>query len=137
MSHLINAPLKIKSIPDLRRAAAALGGELEEFHEFNSYTGAHNKCQYRIKVPGVNYQVGVIKEGSTYVLQHDPFGGDSPLYQHHDGHKLVRQFGPGLKKLCEEYTAQVVTTQARKKIGWSVVRKRLPNGRLQLRMVHA
>jgi len=31
----------------------------------------------------------------------------------------------------------VVTTQARKKIGWTVVRKRLANGRLQLRMVHA
>ena len=70
-------------------------------------------------------------------MQHDPFGDGSQNYHPHDGQKLVKQFGEGLKKLSEEYTAQVVLTQARKKIGWSVVRKRLPNGRLQLRMVHA
>jgi len=133
MSHLINAPLRIKSIPDLRRAAQALGGELEESEVFTSYTGEYNKCNYRIKVPNTRYQIGIVQQGDSFVMQHDPF--DSGPY--HDGGKLVAKFGRGLSKLSEEYTAQVVTTQARKKIGWTVVRKRLSNGRLQLRMVHA
>jgi len=138
MSHLIASTLKIKSIPDLRRAAQALGGELEESLVFTSYQGNDNPCEYRIKVPGVNYQIGItLQKDGTYIMQHDPFGGDSPNYGCNDGHKLVNQFGEGLRKLSEEYTAQVVTTQARKKIGWTVVRKRLANGRLQLRMVHA
>jgi len=137
MSHLVSAPLRIRSIPDLKRAAQALGGELEESAVFTSYQGERNKCNYRIKLPGVNYQVGIVRDGDVYLMQHDPFGGDGPQWGDNDGHKLVAKFGKGLSKLSEEYTAQVVTTQARKKIGWTVVRKRLKNGRLQLRMVHA
>jgi|GEM_PF-2259780 len=135
MSHLLTAPLRIKSIPDLRRAAQALGGELEESAVFTSYEGEYNKCNYRIKLPGVRYQIGIqLQKHGTYAMAHDPFGYQNSI---HDGHKLVEKFGEGLRKLSEEYTAQVVTTQARKKIGWTVVRKRLKNGRLQLRMVHA
>jgi len=133
MSHLIQSVLQVKDIESLRKAAKILGGELEQSKVFTSYTGEFNPCEYRIKLPGVNYQVGIVREGSAFLLSHDPFGG----YGRHDGHKLVAAFGNGLSKLSEEYTAQVVTTQARKKIGWTVVRKRLKNGRLQLRMVHA
>ena len=134
MSHLISSTLKIRSIPDLKRAAQALGGELEESAVFTSYEGKDAcRCNYRIKLKGVNYQVGIVEQpDKTFVMQHVPFNCGW-----HDGGKLVEKFGVGLSKLSEEYTAQVVTTQARKKIGWTVVRKRLKNGRLQLRMVHA
>ncbi len=134
MSHLISASLKILDLEALRRAAAEHGGKLEQSKEFTSYTGTANPCAYRVVLPGVKYQVGIIKEADHYVLSHDPFGDDNISGLGHDGHKLVKAFGQNLGRLCQSYTAQVLKTKAKAK-GWTCVSKQLSNGKLQLQMV--
>jgi hypothetical protein len=135
VSHLTVAPLKILDIEALRAAAKSLGGQLEQSKVFTSYTGDKNPCEYRITLPGVNYQVGVIynAKDKSYSLSHDNYG-----YQgsHHDGHLLEDKFGRGLAKLTQQYTRQVVLSKARNS-GWMVSEKRLADGRLQLQMVRA
>lgn len=130
MSHLVNAPLKIKSISDLEKAVKVFGCTLEKATRFTSYQGEHNQCEYRIAVPGARWHIGVVKQKEgQYALSWDSFGGQGRMH--------ADKFGANLGELSKEYTAQVCMTQARKKIGWTVMRKRLPNGKLQLRMVHA
>lgn len=127
MSHLISAKLKVTSIHDLKKSVEVFGATLEEAKTFNSYIVEN--CDYRIKLPGCSYQIGVRqqKEGH-YTLHYDTYS---------DGRKLIQKFGENLGKLTQEYAAQVCMTQAKKTFGWTVVRKTLPNGKLQLRMVHA
>lgn len=132
MSHLMNAPLKILSIPDLEKAVKIFGGILEKSGVFTSYQGRSNPCEYRIKVPNSAWDIGVVKQkDNTYALSWDPYGEGGP-------HNHQKTFGKNLGGLSQEYTAQVCITQAKKKgLGWSVIRKKLKNGKLQLRMVHA
>ncbi len=132
MSHLISAPLKILDLEALRKAAAELGGTLEQSKVFTSYDGPNNACEYRIVLPGVRYQVGIIRDKDHYVLSHDPFGYDES--RGHDGHKLVEKFGSGLGRLCQSYTAQVLKAKAKAR-GWTCVQKTLPSGKLQLQMM--
>ncbi len=134
MSHLVSASLKILDIAALRAAVLEFGGQLTEKKTFTSYEGESNKCDFCIALPGVRYNVGVIKDkAGHYVLSHDPFGYSNSS---HDGHKLVNTFGTGLSKLQKSYVAQTVMKQAKLQRGWTVVRKELPNGKLQLRMQH-
>lgn len=130
MSHLWQAPLRILSITDLEKAVKTFGCTLEKAEVFTSFQGTNNKCDYRINVPGSAWHVGVVKQKEGhYALSFDSYGRQGQMH--------TEKFGNNLSLLSQEYTAQVCLTQAKKKFGWSVVRKRLPNGKLQLRMVHA
>ncbi len=132
MSHLTVAPCKILDLEALRTAAASFGATMEKAATFTSYTGDRNKCEHRIKLPGVSYQIGVIKDkAGHYVLSHDPFGYDGG--GGHDGHKLVAKFGQGLQKLQQQYAVQTVLRSARSK-GVMCSQRTLSNGSIQLRI---
>jgi len=127
MSHLMTAQLRVTSIKDLTKAVAVFGGVLEEARTFNSYIEEH--CDYRIKIPGCTYQIGVRQQkDGTYTLHYDTYS---------DGRKLVEKFGQDLGKLKQEYGVQRVMSAAKLQRGWRFVRKKLPNGKIQLRMQHA
>ncbi len=135
MSHLTVAPCKILDLEALRTAAASFGATMEKAATFTSYNRDRNKCEHRIKLPGVSYQIGVIKDkAGHYVLSHDPFGYDGG--GGHDGHKLVEKFGDKLGLLTQRYAVQVVALKARAK-GWMCQQKTLPNGSVQLQMIQA
>lgn len=135
MSHLVSAPLKILDLDALRSAAASFGATMEKASTFTSYTGDGNPCEHRIKLSGVNYQVGVVKDKEGhYVLSHDPYGGDG--YGRHDGHKLEAKFGKNLGLLTQRYAVQTVVIKAKAK-GWMIQHKTLANGSVQLRMMQA
>jgi hypothetical protein len=135
LSHLTVSSVVIKDIEALRVAAKSLGGELEQSKVFTSYTGDKNPCEYRIKLSGVNYQVGIIRDPKTgaFALTHDNYG-----YQgsRHDGHLLEEKFGPGLQKLAQAYTRQTAVMAARK-AGYMVSEKRLPTGQIKLQFIRA
>ncbi len=127
MSHLTTAQLKVTNISDLTKAVRVFGGVLEEANTFRSYNTEH--CNYRIKLPGVSYQIGVRQQkDGTYTLHSDTYS---------DGRMLVEKFGMDLGKLKQEYGVQRVMSAAKLQRGWRFVRKKLPNGKIQLRMQHA
>lgn len=128
MSHLTTAQLKVTSISDLTKAVKVFGGVLEEANQFNSYNVEH--CNYRIKIPGCSYQIGVRQDQKTghYTLHYDTYS---------DGHRLVDKFGQNLGKLTQEYGVQRVMSAAKLQRGWRMIRKKLANGKVQLRMQHA
>ena len=132
MSHLLTSTIQIKDIEALRSAATALGGQLEQSKVFTSYTGDNNPCEYRIKLPGARYQVGVQKQKEGYLLSHDPYSYGSQ----HDGHKLKAAFGTALIKLQQQY-AKHATMNAARKQGWFCREKKLENGGIQLQLVRA
>lgn len=137
MSHLVSAPLKILDLDALRSAAASFGATMEKASTFTSYTGDGNPCEHRIKLHGVRYEVGVIRDAKTgaYSLSHDPYGNDYSVPKH-DGHKLEAKFGKNLGLLTQRYAVQTVVIKAKAK-GWMIQHKTLPNGSVQLRMIQA
>lgn len=127
MSHLTTAAVKVTNINDLKKAAATFGATLEEAKSFNSYNTEH--CNYRIKLPGCSYQIGVREnQKGVYTLHYDTYSS---------GARLVEKFGNNLGKLTQEYGVQRVISAAKLQRGWRMVRKKLPNGKIQLRMQHA
>ena len=83
------------------------------------------KCDHAVKFPGINYEVGLVREadgGYTPVFDEFGYGGDGPsLPGAHDGHKLVQLLGQSATKLADEYAA-VVTTRLLARKGFRVTR---------------
>jgi hypothetical protein len=92
------------------------------------------KCEHAIKVPGVNYEIGVVRQrDNSFTLAYD-FWGDGR--GGHDGQKLLAKFGDKLCRLQQAYNKQVVTKQARAK-GYSVIEKTMSNGGIKLQLIRA
>lgn len=86
------------------------------------------KCDHVIKLPGVRYEIGVVKlEKGGYTLAYDFYGNGG----HHDGQKLLSKFGDGLKKLVQSYAICKATLEAKAR-GWLVQRNTLPSGAVKL-----
>lgn len=134
MSHIVQVKVKISDLRALAAAAKELGGELVLDQKTHTFYSGKGQCEHAIKIPGVNYEVGVVKlEGGGYTLAHDPYGGDQAGYGSHDGHKLTQKFGDGLKKLTQYYAVAKAEIEARAK-GWMTSRQTLKNGSIKITM---
>lgn len=129
MSHLVTSKSLIKDIDCLDAAVKTFGGKLVKDTHFVSYYNS-NPCEYKITLPGVAYQIGVIKTAEGYTLQHDPYG--TMQDKRHDGPKLIKAFGEGLCLLTNAYNEQCIVKTA-KQHGFTVTRKTLPNGDIALK----
>lgn len=121
MSHIQSVVTQIKRLDLLQRAVSRLcpTGTVKPSSRYTSYSGRRsNACEYVIQIPGINYEIGLVREHrdeTTFTLGFDPYGYDvdrtSPYYQPgdfvHDGHQLVARFGDGLSKLLAEYVHEV------------------------------
>ncbi len=73
MSHLSRIELEIKDLEDLTRACSRLGIELLPNQKtFRWYRGA-KECEAAIRVPGAAYEIGIVREGSSYSLLWDDY----------------------------------------------------------------
>ena len=75
-------------------------------------------CEHAIKVPGVNYEVGVVPlKGAPgkFTLLYDFWGIPHSKSSPHDGHKLKQKFGDGLKKLIDAFSVEALKRKARAK----------------------
>lgn len=99
MSHVTKMPgLNIVSIEDTTTAARALGCELVKADTFCYFAGQTARCDYKIKVSGSRYEVGLKKaaDGKGYDVLWDNWGSD--------GRRLVEVLGQNFSKLKVEYT---------------------------------
>jgi len=147
--------VRIKDISDLRAAAKHFGGELIEKKNYVWFGEViypdtlppgfkiedAGKCDYEIKIPGINYTIGVVRQkDGTFTMAYDFWGEGVRGYEDvrtpgafHDGAKLKEKFGDGLSKLVQRCAAETVLRAAKRK-GVLCSVKTLSNGSLQLRM---
>lgn len=149
MSHIASIKVEIRDLNALKLAVAELGGQWAEGKQTYTWYGqwvgdtplpAHlsrddlGKCAHVIKVPGVHYEVGVVRlPNGHYTLAYDFFNGGGGTK--HDGHKLMQRFGEGCQKLVQTYAVHKATLAAKAK-GYLVSRQSMPNGGVKLVMTN-
>lgn len=148
MSHITTIKLQIKDLTTLEAACSELGAQLVRnvptYNWYGSKVGNDplpegmtladlGKCDHVIRVPGVQYEVGVVASKTipgSYTLAWDFWGAGVPGSRH-DGLKLQKHFGNALVKLQDAYGAQAAMQMLRLK-GYTPIRKTLPNGAIQV-----
>jgi hypothetical protein len=129
MSHITTIDIEISNIDALDAGAKELGGLLQRNKTtYNWYGSTPNPCAHAISLPGVHYEVGVCAHKTkpgTYTLNFDPYGSGSSNGRH-DGQRVLKAFGDGLKTLLQLYGVHTATLAAKKK-GYFVARKQVGN----------
>jgi hypothetical protein len=128
MSHVESVNVQITDLEALKDACKRLGVEFvpgkKNYNWFGRSVGDYKlpegftaeelgKCEHVIKVPGVNYEIGVVpaKKGKGYTLLFDFWGSAG----RHDGMKLKAKFGAGLTKLVDAYSIEALKRKAKSK----------------------
>lgn len=113
MSHITTVQTLIKDLDALDDACKDLGATLHRGYDTFNWYRDPRKCDHMISVPGIHYQVGLVRKPGTdgYEPLYDDFGnGDNPR---HDGKKLISHLGKGLVNLLNHYGSQVAMRQIR------------------------
>ena len=123
MSHISKIELEVKDIQVLMSACKKLGLELFKGQKTFKWYGKEAECDHAIKVPGADYEIGVVKTEGLYELSCD--------YYDRNIEKGIGKQGGLLK---QAYAVEKTKIEARKK-GYSVVERQTQTGiRLQVRI---
>ena len=144
MSHIADVRMEIKDLDALRSAVEALGGKLvlgqkthrwfgKFLNDWNSDRAAVNRrdsntfgtCEHAITFKGIDYEIGVVKDGESYELIYDTYGG-----------ALEQKLGVGLPKLKQGYGVEVTKRQLSRQ-GYRVTTISYPNGTISVKAVRA
>lgn len=150
MSHVADVQLQVLDLTALKAAVEAAGCQFIEGQTTHRWYGrflndwrderaavnrrdpaTFGKCLHAIKVPGVNYEIGVVEHvsGKGYDLVYDNFGSSGQ----HDGQKLEQKFGgAGLPLLKQGYATSVSRRELARK-GYRVTEVKQPNGTIVLK----
>lgn len=143
MSHVTTIALEISDLDALKAAVRELGAEFIEgkktYEWYGSSVGDYplpkgmtveqlGKCDHVIKVPGVRYEIGVVRlPNGKYTLAYDFYGSGGV----HDGQMLLQKFGNNCQRLVQMYGVQKATREAQKK-GHRVTRQITSDGSIRL-----
>jgi hypothetical protein len=129
MSHISKIELVIHSLEDLKDACRQLGFEFiknqKTFKWYGRWVGDTplpegikiedlGKCDHAIRVPGCDYEVGIVKRGDHYIL----------LWDYYSVGGLEVKIGPNAGKIKQAYTVARVRKEARRK-GYRVLEKKI------------
>ena len=129
MSHISKIELVIHSLEDLKDACRQLGFEFiknqKTFKWYGRWVGDTplpegikiedlGKCDHAIRVPGCDYEVGIVKRGDHYIL----------LWDYYSEGGLEVKIGPNAGKIKQAYTVARVRKEARRK-GYRVLEKKI------------
>lgn len=118
MSHVAQCKVEITDLKSLKKAAEALGFEWREGQKTYQWFGRHvgdypmpegftaadlGKCDHAIHIPGVDYEIGVVKRGKRYHV----------LFDFWDRKLLKAVGGETAPKLAQRYTLESAKRQAR------------------------
>lgn len=120
MSHISRIELEIKDLSSLKEACKRLGFEFcdnqQSYQWYGRWIGDSplpdgitedqlGKCDHAIKVPGAQYEVGVVRKGKSYILLYDDWikGG------------LKKKIGVNAGLLKQAYTIETLRKEARRK----------------------
>lgn len=102
MSHISKIEVEIKDLEDLKKACARLGIEFDENQRTFRWYAGQRQCECAIKVPGAQYEIGVIKEGGKYCLLWDDFSAGG----------LRERLAKGAGKLKQAYAVERIRKEA-------------------------
>ena len=123
MSHISKIELEVKDLGILCQACSRLGLELLRDSKTFKWYGQEAQCDHCIRVPGADYEIGVLNRNGSYELNCDFY--DKNL------EKVIGLKG-GL--LRQAYAVEKTRLEARKK-GYSVIERQSENGiRLHVRI---
>jgi hypothetical protein len=120
MSHISRIELDIKDLQSLKEACKRLGFEFRKNQQSYLWYGRWvgdsplpegitedqlGKCDHAIKVPGAQYEVGVVRKGQSFILLYDEWvkGG------------LKTKLGVNAGLLKQAYTIETLRKEARQK----------------------
>ena len=117
MSHISKIELEVNDLGTLAQACSRLGLKLVQGQKtFKWYGREDGKCDHVIKVPGANYEIGVIKTANAFELQCDYF--DNAIG------KAIGEKGGLLK---QAYAVERTKAEARRK-GYTVIEQKTDSG---------
>ena len=123
MSHISKIELEVKDLGILGQACSRLGLELLKNSKRFKWYGQEAQCDHCIRVPGADFEIGVLHKDGLYELNCDFY--DKNL------EKVIGQKGGLLK---QAYAVEKTRIEARKK-GYSVLERQTQNGiRLHVRI---
>ncbi|MGA2958123.1 MAG: hypothetical protein ABSF48_20650 [Thermodesulfobacteriota bacterium] len=123
MSHISKIELQVNDLGTLRRACSRLGLELIKGQKTFKWFAQDGKCDHAIKIPGANYEIGVLKAGNAFELNCDYY---DPI--------IGKAIGTNGGLLKQAYAVERTKSEARRK-GYTVIERTTESGvRLQVRM---
>jgi hypothetical protein len=123
MSHISKIELEVKDLAVLSQACARLGLTLIRGRKQFKCYGKSAPCDHVIKVPGANYEIGVVKDKQRYELNCDFYDGN-----------IEKAVGRQAGLLKQAYAVAKTKIKARRK-GYSVLEKNTDTGvRLHIRI---
>lgn len=105
MSHISKIEIEINDLNALKKACQVMGLEFAENQKSFTWYSGKNPCSHAIKVPGANYEVGIIQNNNKYELQWDNWSSGG----------LVSVLGDNACHLKKHYSLERVKNEARKK----------------------
>lgn len=104
MSHWTNIDCVVDNLDALEQAATTLGATTVRNSEARGWFASDKrKADLVISIPGVRFDIAVIKVGTKYELQGDLYTGE-----------LEKFFGKGLARLGEEYQLVRIEREAKR-----------------------
>ena len=142
MSHIEQVETVLTDLNAVKAACTRLGVEFRENQKTYGWYGRSvgdyplpkgvtvdelGKCDHAIHVPGVDYEVGLIKQkdGKGYKLAYDFWGSAK------QGGGLLAKFGKGVTKLVDAYSVEALKLKARAK-GYLCSETKTKTGGIQL-----
>ena len=123
MSHISKIELQVNDLSVLGSACARLGLELIRSKTSFKWYGKDAPCTHAVRVPGANYEIGIIDRDGGFELNCDFY--DRNL------EKVIGRNGGLLK---QAYAIEKTVIEARRK-GYSILERKTDNGiRLQVRI---
>jgi hypothetical protein len=138
MSHIATIKTELRDLDALKSACIELGAQFVEGQTQYKWFGAHmgdypvpegirqdqlGKCTHVIRVPGVEYEVGVVQKSTGHwTLAYDFWG---------PGQGLLKKFGPDCQRLVQLYGIHKAIREATRH-GHQVHRRQQQDGSIKL-----
>ena len=123
MSHISKIELEVKDIAVLKKACKKLGLKFAQNQETFKWYGRDSSCNHAIKVPGAEYEIGVVRKYGRHELNCD-------FYDRNIENAIGLQGG----LLKQAYAVAKTRAEAHRK-GYSVIERKTDTGiRLQVRL---
>jgi hypothetical protein len=136
MSHISRIKVEVKDLEVLRAACGRLGFQFmpgqKTYRWYGTFMGDYplpegisreqlGKCTHAIKVPGADYEVGILQQGDKFTLLYDfwKYGG------------LEDALGANAEKLIQAYAIEAAKLEAQRQ-GFSVYEETLQDGSVEL-----
>jgi hypothetical protein len=123
MSHISKIELEVRDLAVLGQACSRLGLDLQRGKKTFKWYSNEAPCDLAIRVPGANYEIGVLNRNGLYELNCD--------FYDRNIEKVIGKQGGLLKQV---YAVEKAKVEARKK-GYSVLERKTDTGiRLHVRL---